>query len=142
MCKTINNNATGYYNYTFFVWISWFRGVLPQSCGKIATEVDAAFRTPKNPYENLMQKIFCSHAYDQGNFQHRAYVFDADYGKLFKEKNYPAPTSEYLMRRKIAWCGQLFFDPGKNPQMRKKNEASPHDWGRTSSLPTTSRGGR
>ena len=23
--------------------------VLPQSCGKIATEVDAAFRTPKNP---------------------------------------------------------------------------------------------
>ena len=29
------------------------------------------------------------------------HVFDADYGKYFKE-SYPAPTSEYLMRRKIA----------------------------------------
>ena len=57
---------------------------------KIATEVDA---------EN-----FFSHAYDPGNSQHRVYVFDADYGKYFrvKEKNYLAPTSEYLMRRKIA----------------------------------------
>ena len=32
--------------------------LLPQLCRKIATEVDAAFRTPKNPYENLMRKIF------------------------------------------------------------------------------------
>ena len=46
-------------------------------------------------------------------------------------KIYPAPTSEYLMWRKIAWCGQLFFVPGKNPQMWRKKEASPHDWGRT-----------
>ena len=36
------------------------------------------------------------------------------------------------------WCGlrkifqrKFFFYPGKNPQMRKKNEASTHDWGRT-----------
>ena len=46
------------------------------------------------------EKCF-SHAYDPGNFQHSLYLFDADYGKYFKE-NYPAPTSEYLMRRKIA----------------------------------------
>ena len=31
--------------------------LIPQSCGKIATEVDAAFRTPKNPYDDLMRKI-------------------------------------------------------------------------------------
>ena len=30
-----------------------------------------------------------------------------------KEKKYPAPTSEYLMRRKIAWCGQFFLIRGK-----------------------------
>ena len=73
----------------------WGRDVLPLSCGKIATEVDAAFRTPKK---------FFSHAYDPGNSQYRVYVFDADYGKYFKEKEkiYPVPTSEYLMRRKIA----------------------------------------
>ena len=70
--------------------------------------------------------------YDPGNFQHRVYVFDADYGNISKKKKkiHPAPTTEYLMRRKIAWCGH-FFDPGKTPQMRKKNEASPHEWGRT-----------
>ena len=37
--------------------------VLPQSCEKIAIEVDAAFRTPKNPYE--IQEIFSIvHAFD------------------------------------------------------------------------------
>ena len=53
--------------------------VLFQSCGKIATEVDA---------ENVF-----SHTYDPGNSQHRVYVFDAEYGKHFKEneKIYPAP---------------------------------------------------
>ena len=46
--------------------------LIPESCGKIATEVDA-------------EKFF-SHAYDPGNFQHGVYVFDADYGKNFKDK--------------------------------------------------------
>ena len=32
-----------------------------------------------------IRKIF-SHDYDPGNFQHRVYVFDADFGKYFKEK--------------------------------------------------------
>ena len=34
--------------------------VLPQLCGKIATDFDVAFRTPKNTYENLMRKTFFS----------------------------------------------------------------------------------
>ena len=41
-----------------------YSNVLPQSCGKIATEVDA---------EN-----FFSHTYDPGNSQHRLYVLYAD----------------------------------------------------------------
>ena len=46
--------------------ITYLHMDLPQSCGKIATEVDAAHRTPKNPYENLMRENFFSHAYDPG----------------------------------------------------------------------------
>ena len=36
---------------------------------------------------------------------------------------------EYLMRRKIARCGQFLF--WSEEKSAEKNEASPHDWGRT-----------